>query len=66
MDGTVYAFTALKIRNAGVTELSDGIKEYEHLRKIDLGMNLFKNVSALLSLRFVTHLDLSRNLLQNL
>ena len=42
MNGKAYAFTTLKIKNVGLKEVTELIKEYEHLRKIDLSVNLIK------------------------
>jgi hypothetical protein len=42
MNGKGYAFTTLKIRNTGLREVTEAVKNYEHLRNIDFSSNLLK------------------------
>lgn len=65
MNGKVYAFTTLKIRNAGIKEITDVIKDYEHLRQIDLSFNLLQEIPNVLHLKYVVKLELARNQLHN-
>ncbi len=44
-------------------EITDVIKEYEHLRVIDLSFNVLKDVNSLLALKYLVKLELARNLL---
>ena len=61
MDGTSFAYTNLTIRNSGLKEITELIHNYEHLRKIDLSLNILKEIPALFNLKFVTDLNLERN-----
>ena len=42
MDGTSFAYTTLTVRNSGVSEITEDIQNYEHLRQIDFSLNLLK------------------------
>ena len=61
MDGTSFAYTTLTVRNSGVSEITEDIQNYEHLRQIDFSLNLLKQIPALFNLQYVTNLNLSRN-----
>jgi len=61
MDGTAFAFTKLTLPNKGIVSVSEIITEYPHLRQLDLSTNCISDIIQIQKLRFVTHLNLSRN-----
>jgi Leucine-rich repeat (LRR) protein len=61
MDGTAFAFTKLSLPNKGIVSVTDIITEYPHLRQLDLSTNQISDITHIQKLRFVTHLNLSRN-----
>ena len=65
MDGTTYAYTQLVLKNQGISNLTDVIEQYAHLRIIDLSLNMLKEIPNLLHLKYVTNLNLARNQLES-
>ena len=61
MDGTAFAYTKLNLANKGIVSVTEIIAEYPHLRQVDLSSNQIADISHVQKLRFVTHLNLSRN-----
>ena len=61
MDGTAFAYTKLTLPNKGIVSVTEIIAEYPHLRQVDLCNNVISDISHIQKLRFVTHLNLSRN-----
>ena len=61
MDGTAYAYTKLNLPNKGIVMMTELIIDYPHLRQIDLSSNQLSEINQVQKLKYVTHLNLSRN-----
>jgi Leucine-rich repeat (LRR) protein len=65
MDGSAYAYTKLTLPNKGITAVTEIIVDYPHLRQIDLSSNQISDLIHVQKLKFITHLNLSRNVLSD-
>lgn len=65
MDGSSFAYTKLALSNKGIVVVSELIAEYPHLRQLDLSTNQVEDITHIQKLRFLTHLNLSRNCIRD-
>jgi len=62
-DGTAFGYTKLTLPNKGIVAVTEIIAEYPHLRQLDLSCNQIADITHIQTLRFLTHLNLNRNLI---
>lgn len=63
--GDNYAFLSLDLRYKDITALN-GIQKYQYLQKLNISNNHLTSLKALRALPYITDIDASKNMLENL